>query len=52
MPKSKQHLCIDCDIEFRVTHEVEAETVKVLFCPFCGLEITPEEEYEIDEDES
>lgn len=50
MAKS-QHVCMECDVEFRVAHEQEANTVKVLFCPFCGTEIVPEEEYELDDEE-
>lgn len=49
MAKS-QHLCDECDVEFRIHHEMEY-TVKVLFCPFCGTEIVPEEEYELDDEE-
>lgn len=47
----KQNVCLDCDVEFRVKHEAEENIHTVQFCPFCGCEITPDEEYELGEEE-
>lgn len=52
MAKATHHVCMDCDVEFRVKHELEDDMLSVVFCPFCGESIEPEEEYELsDEDE-
>jgi predicted RNA-binding Zn-ribbon protein involved in translation (DUF1610 family) len=51
MAKSQHHVCLSCDNEFRVIHEVEGETLRVQYCPFCGEGIDAEETYEIEEEE-
>jgi len=50
----KQIQCEDCEASFQIKHDMEERYYKVSFCPFCGTEVTLEDDLDtldIDDDE-
>ena len=48
--KKNTLICKDCDAEYTISHSMDEEYYKALFCPFCGYEIKDEEDrYEEDD---
>lgn len=43
--------CDECDIEFKVQHDADKEMFPITFCPFCGVELDIEEQYDFDDEE-
>lgn len=41
-----QYNCEHCDAEFKLKHTLDEHFYEVSFCPFCGGDITKEEETE------
>jgi hypothetical protein len=42
--------CLECDIEFRLKYEGDAGLFVPAFCPFCGEDLDPNEQYAVEED--
>lgn len=45
----KQYQCDSCEAEFKVRHSLDETYYEVMFCPFCGGDITDEEEDDTDD---
>jgi len=45
-------VCTACEAEFKLRHDLDPNHYEILFCPFCGAELEPEENYQFDEDDS
>lgn len=44
------YTCDTCDAEFKIKHSMDETFFEVTFCPFCGAEITGEDD-ELEEDD-
>jgi rRNA maturation endonuclease Nob1 len=44
-------VCLACEAEFNLKHDMGEDYYKIKFCPFCGEELEDHEEYEFEEDE-
>lgn len=42
--------CSNCDADFKIKHDLDDVYYEVSFCPFCGGDISEDEE-ELDDDE-
>lgn len=48
---NKNLLCEICELEYRVKHDADDELYPPKYCPFCGILLDGEEEYEVIGDE-
>jgi len=48
MSEEKIHLCYSCDAEFIIDTITDEEDPQ--FCPFCGAELTEEDDDDMDEE--
>ena len=44
------HECEACDAVFRIKYDMDDHYYEVRHCPFCGTELDPEENYDIEEE--
>lgn len=44
-------VCLECEAEFTLRHDMDDDHYKVEFCPFCGVELDNEEEYDFTDEE-
>jgi uncharacterized paraquat-inducible protein A len=44
------HECQACDAVFRIKYDMDDHYYEVKYCPFCGAEITQEEDYGTEEE--
>ena len=44
----KHFTCDECDADFKINSNLDEEYYEVHFCPFCGAQITDEEDEEED----
>jgi hypothetical protein len=44
-------VCLDCEAEFTIRHDMGDDHYQVTYCPFCGEELDVEEEYDFDDEE-
>ncbi len=42
--------CEDCEAEFHIKYDMDENLYKVLYCPFCGEELSDDDEFEDDID--
>ena len=47
----KAIVCLECEAEFNIKYDMDETHYVVEFCPFCGIELDDEEEYEFDDEE-
>ena len=47
----KGYECFSCDAAFKLSHDLDDGYYKVTYCPFCGEELTDEQEYDFYEEE-
>ena len=45
------NFCEECEIEFKIKHDANDEFFKVRHCPFCGIGLNVEEQYDLEQDE-
>lgn len=43
--------CLECEAEFSIRHSMDDRHYVVEYCPFCGVELDHEEEFDSDEEE-
>jgi len=47
----KTFTCLECEAEFSIRHSMDDRQYVVEYCPFCGVELDHEEEFDSDEEE-
>lgn len=48
---NKNLFCESCDLEYRVRHDADDEIYLPIFCPFCGVSIDVEEQYDVEDEQ-
>ena len=44
MAEKRQKTCSSCETKYTVTWDIEEQDLEPLTCPFCGYEVTDEED--------
>lgn len=44
-------ICLVCEVEFSIKHNMDSKRYKILFCPFCSEALDEEETFEFDEED-
>ena len=44
MAEKRQKTCSSCETKYTVTWDIEEQDLEPLTCPFCGFEVTDEED--------
>jgi len=44
-------VCLMCEGEFILRHDMDDEHYRIEYCPFCGESLDSEEEYEFEDEE-